>query len=110
MIRSVLGGLALAAITLLGLLARVRGGGRRRLEGAARSVPHLRPARHGWPPGWWLALTFVPVVNIGVAAVLAMDLAECFGKRLGFAFGLVLLPVVFVPVLGFGDASYRRIR
>ena len=58
----------------------------------------------------WKALTFVPVVNIGVAAILAMDLAECFGKRLGFACGLVLLPVVFVPVLGFGDASYRRIR
>ena len=61
-------------------------------------------------PTRWLALTFVPLVNIGLAAVLATDLAESFGNRLAFAVGLALLPVLFVPILGYGDASYRRIR
>ena len=110
MIRSVLGGLALAAITLLGYWRVFEKAG-------VAGWKALVPVYHTYVllgmvgrPGWWLALTFVPVVNIGVAAVLAMDLAECFGERLGFAFGLVLLPVVFVPMLGFGDASYRRIR
>ena len=61
-------------------------------------------------PNWWLILMLVPLANIVVASAIAIDLAECFGKPLWYAAGLVLLPVVFVPMLGFGSASYRRIR
>jgi hypothetical protein len=57
-------------------------------------------------PEWWLLLMFVPLVNIGVAVLISLDLARRFGKEEVFAVGLVLLPFVFYPILGFGDAQY----
>lgn len=57
-------------------------------------------------PAWWLILFFVPVVNFVVAILVASAIAENFGKSGGFAAGLVLLPFVFYPILGFGDAQY----
>ena len=35
-----------------------------------------------------------------------MVLTKAFGKGVGFAVGLILLPFIFMPVLGFGDAQY----
>lgn len=35
-------------------------------------------------------------------------LAKAFRKRSGFAVGLILLPVVFLPILAFGPAKYRK--
>jgi hypothetical protein len=33
-------------------------------------------------------------------------LAAKFGKGVGFAIGLIFLPFIFYPILGFGDAQY----
>lgn len=57
-------------------------------------------------PGWWLLLMFIPLVNIIIAIMVALGVAENFGKGGGFAVGLFLLPFVFYPILGFGDATY----
>lgn len=57
-------------------------------------------------PGWWLILLFIPFVNIVIAIITIVALAKCFGKTGGFAVGLILLPFVFYPILGFGDAKY----
>ena len=57
-------------------------------------------------PAWWLILFFVPIVNFVIAIILALKLAQCFGKGGGFAVGLILLPFVFYPILGFGSAQY----
>jgi hypothetical protein len=62
------------------------------------------------PPIWfWLLL--VPCANIVVAIILAFmipfKLAEKFGKDVGFAIGLLLLGIIFLPILAFGDARYR---
>lgn len=57
-------------------------------------------------PAWWIALMFVPGVNLVVAAVLLVDLARSFGKDIGFAVGLILLHPLFLAVLGFGSAQY----
>ncbi len=57
-------------------------------------------------PVWWIILLFVPVVNFVISIILSLELAKVFGKSGGFAAGLILLPVVFYPLLGFGDASY----
>ncbi|MBZ0199154.1 MAG: DUF5684 domain-containing protein, partial [Ignavibacteriaceae bacterium] len=35
-----------------------------------------------------------------------VDLAKVFGKGGGFAAGLIFLPMIFYPILGFGDAEY----
>lgn len=58
-------------------------------------------------PGWWLLLFLVPLVNIFVAALFYQSLAESFGKGTGFAVGLFFLSFVFIPILGFGDATYE---
>lgn len=57
-------------------------------------------------PGWWLALMFVPLVNIGIYIVVMIDLAKSFGKGGGFAALLILLPFVGYLILSFGDARY----
>ncbi|NOZ23293.1 MAG: signal peptidase I [Planctomycetes bacterium] len=57
-------------------------------------------------PGWWLLLFFVPVVNLIISIVVIIALANSFGKGVGFAVGLLLLPLIFYPILAFGSAQY----
>ncbi len=57
-------------------------------------------------PTWWIILMFIPFVNIVIAFILTHDLAISFGKDIGFAIGLILLPYVFYPILAFSDAKY----
>jgi hypothetical protein len=54
---------------------------------------------------WWLAIWFFlsPVWTI----VIALDLAKSFGKETVWAIGLIVLPFIFYPLLGFGDAQYQ---
>jgi hypothetical protein len=60
----------------------------------------------GKPLAWfWLFL--IPIVNIVIIIVVTVELAKSFGKGGGFAVGLILLPFVFYPILGFGDAAYE---
>ena len=58
-------------------------------------------------PGWWLLLMLIPGVNFVIGIILIVDLAKSFGKGGGFAVGLLLLPYVFFPILGFGKAQYQ---
>jgi hypothetical protein len=57
-------------------------------------------------PWWWLFLALIPFVNIIIVIILYLKLAEVFGKGGGFAVGLILLPFIFFPILGFGNARY----
>lgn len=57
-------------------------------------------------PGWWLLLMFIPCVSFVVAIIVMMDLAKAFGKDSGFGIGLALLAPIFIPILGFGSATY----
>jgi hypothetical protein len=57
-------------------------------------------------PVWWLLLFLVPLVNLVIAFIVYISLAEKFGKGAGFGVGLVLLGFIFFPILGFGDARY----
>lgn len=58
-------------------------------------------------PWWWLLLLFIPVVSLIIGIILSVDLAKSFGKGVGFAIGLILVPFIFVPILGFGSAQYQ---
>jgi hypothetical protein len=42
-----------------------------------------------------------------VSVVMVYDVARSFGKSMAFTLGLMALPFVFWPILGFGDAEYR---
>jgi hypothetical protein len=58
-------------------------------------------------PIWWFVLLFIPLVNVVVCVIVGLDIARRFGKDTLFAIGLILLPFVFYPILGFGDAKYQ---
>src|SRR5271157_731475 len=57
-------------------------------------------------PGWWLILYFIPIVNIIIWIIVAIDLAKSFAKTTGFAVGLIFLAFIFIPILGFGPSNY----
>ncbi len=59
-------------------------------------------------PEWWLILFFIPLVNVAIGLIVAMDIAKAFSKTPGFGIGLWLLSFIFIPILGFGSAQYTK--
>jgi len=59
-------------------------------------------------PMWWLVLFLIPLANFVALIMIAIAVAERFGKGAGYGLGLALLPFIFYPMLGFSDAQYRR--
>jgi len=60
-------------------------------------------------PLWWIILFFIPLVNLIVGILVALDVARNFGKGAGFGLGLAFLGFIFYPILGFSDAQYRPV-
>jgi len=58
-------------------------------------------------PLWWFILLLIPFVNLIIAIIVNIDIAKKFGKGVGFGIGMVFLGVIFIPILGFGDAQYQ---
>jgi hypothetical protein len=58
-------------------------------------------------PIWWIILMFIPIVSLVIWILIALDLAKSYGKSAGFGVGIIFLPFIFIPILGFGDAQYR---
>lgn len=60
--------------------------------------------------GWYAFLAFIPVAGVAIIGIMSIiayvKLATCFGKDTGFAVGMILLPVVFLPILAFSSAQY----
>jgi hypothetical protein len=59
-------------------------------------------------PIWWIVLLFIPIVSFVVAIIVCNDLSKSFGRGVGTTIGLILLPFVFIPILGFGSAQYNQ--
>ncbi len=60
-------------------------------------------------PVWWVVLYLVPIANIIVAIVVAIDIAKAFGQSAVFGFFLnFLLGGIGYLILGFGNYQYRR--
>lgn len=59
-------------------------------------------------PGWWLILYLIPLVQIIVNVIVAIDLGKTFNKDTLYS---ILLLFLFAPLgyilLGFGDAIYQ---
>jgi hypothetical protein len=61
-------------------------------------------------PGWWLILYLIPIVNIIVSIVVAIDVAKAFGKSAAFGVvGLWLFSLIGYLILGYGDAQYKGV-
>lgn len=56
--------------------------------------------------GWMFLLTIIPVVNVVLTIMMYVKLSKAFGKGVGFAIGMLILPFIFIPILGFSDAEY----
>ena len=60
-------------------------------------------SRRPWP---WMLLYLVPFANWIIYVMMMVWLGEAFNKSVGFKVGLVLLPFIFVPIMGFDDSQY----
>lgn len=53
-------------------------------------------------PLWWAIIFMIPLIGWIMAS---LTLAERFGKGMGFAIGLIVLPIIFLPMLAFSDSN-----
>ena len=60
-------------------------------------------------PGWWLLLFLIPFVNFIISILVMVGMARNFGKGVGFALGMIFLPIIFYPILAFGSAEYNPV-
>ncbi len=56
---------------------------------------------------WWILLLLIPIVNIVVWFIVAVDLSKSFGNGTGFGVGLFFLPFLFGLVLAFSADTYK---
>ncbi len=59
-------------------------------------------------PGWWMIMMFIPLVSFVFVILIYAAICAEFGKGAGYTLGLLFLPFIFAPMLGFGDATYNR--
>ncbi len=58
-------------------------------------------------PMWWIAIILlIPIVNYIFLIWMMNLISKSFGKDVGFTLGMLFLPFVFWPILGFGSATY----
>ncbi|HEY9197243.1 MAG TPA: DUF5684 domain-containing protein [Mucilaginibacter sp.] len=57
-------------------------------------------------PIWWIILFIIPCLNIVFGIWTINLLSKSFGQSEGFTIGLLVLPFVFFPILGFGNYQY----
>ena len=57
---------------------------------------------------WWGLLCLIPVVNIVFFIIIFHEISKQFGRSIGTTLGLVFLPFIFWPILGFGSAQYQE--
>jgi hypothetical protein len=56
---------------------------------------------------WWVFLGFfIPVVNIVAAIFVMYYLSQRFGHGMGYGLGMIFLPFIFLPILGYGSSVY----
>lgn len=59
----------------------------------------------GGKPWWWLFLVWILAPVFGIWMINLISLS--FGKSTGFTIGMLFLPFIFWPILGFGSAKYK---
>lgn len=60
-------------------------------------------------PWWWLILFIVPVVNFVFIIWTFNRLSKSFGQGVGYTIGILLLPFIFIPLLGLGSYKYSKL-
>jgi hypothetical protein len=60
-------------------------------------------------PAWFGLLALIPCVGLIPIVMMYVGLARNFRKSEVYALGMVFLPFLFVPLLGFSDAKYKPV-
>ena len=60
-------------------------------------------------PIWGIILLFIPVANIVASVLIMIGMAKNFGRGTGTVIGLIFLPLIFMLILAFGSAEYKRV-
>ncbi|GAA2247728.1 DUF5684 domain-containing protein [Herbiconiux moechotypicola] len=60
-------------------------------------------------PGWWFIWYIIPIVNIVIGIIVAVEVARKFGRGGAFGFFLLFWPLPFIgyPILAFGSSQYQ---
>ncbi len=58
--------------------------------------------------GMFLVSMLAYVIPCILSVMICIKLAHAFGKGEGFAVGLMLIPLIFYPILAFGNAQYQK--
>ena len=56
-------------------------------------------------PVWWIAIYLVLPIGYLFSAI---QIAKSFGKNIIFSIGLIFLPIIFFPLLAFGQSVYQK--
>lgn len=56
--------------------------------------------------GWCAILYAIPGVNIIITIIVAIRIAKAFGRSGLFAVGVILIPAIFLIILGFDKSAY----
>lgn len=59
-----------------------------------------------WGNGLLFLLLLIPAANFVVLIILWVKLAQSFGYSAAFAIGLLFLPIIFLPMMAFGNNRY----
>ena len=59
-----------------------------------------------WGNGWMFLCQLIPMIGFVFPLIMSVKLAGAFGKGFGYGLGLIFLPIIFQPMLAFGNAEY----
>lgn len=59
-----------------------------------------------WGSGWLFLFMLVPFAGLVFSAITFYKLGRVYGKGRLFCIGVILLPFIFVPIIGFGKSRY----
>lgn len=108
-------GLVILAIGILAIVSMWKIFEKAGKPGWAAIVPFYNTyvlAEITWGNGWYFLISYAGIVPVigGIAtliySIMTMDkLSKGFGKTTGFTIGLILLPVIFMPILAFSKKA-----
>ena len=96
----------LLIILLMGIWRMFEKGGIPGILGLIPIVNIFFLAKLAGKPMWWALLFMIPFVNVVIAILILIGIAERFGRGIGTALGLVFLTPIFFCILGYGSAEY----
>lgn len=98
--------LLISVVTLAGLWKMFSKAGQPGILAIIPIVNYFFLVQVGGKPAWWGILFLIPLVNIVMLIIVNVAIAQRFGRGIGTALGLIFLPFIFCPVLGFGSAQW----